>query len=112
MLSALTMRGDNLKRIILHIGPHKTGSTAIQQFLFKNSGLLEEKGTKFVSGAHIHEAALAISKEDYEKAKKILGMVKYDLAHDAAEQFVFSQEDFSGPLLGKNRNRRIQVHEI
>ena len=33
-----------LKKLILHIGVHKTGSTAMQTFLFENSEELNKQG--------------------------------------------------------------------
>ncbi|WP_420566982.1 hypothetical protein [Thalassovita sp.] len=35
-------------RIILHLGPHKTGSTSIQRSLFSNKGVLAEHGVHFL----------------------------------------------------------------
>ena len=34
-------------KVILHIGVHKTGTSAIQEFLFRNSGLLGERGVLY-----------------------------------------------------------------
>lgn len=42
-----------MKNIYLHIGTHKTGSTAIQAFLQKESKLLNSKGYEFYNGYHL-----------------------------------------------------------
>ncbi|OWK21888.1 hypothetical protein AJ88_12730 [Mesorhizobium amorphae CCBAU 01583] len=39
-------------RLILHIGTHKTGSTALQQFLYANGKGLGEHGMYYASPAH------------------------------------------------------------
>ena len=44
-------------RLFLHIGPHKTGTTAIQGLLSRNAGLLERHGIRYprpVDGSHNH----------------------------------------------------------
>ena len=38
------MQGARARKLILHIGAHKTGTTAVQEYLFAKSGLLEERG--------------------------------------------------------------------
>lgn len=43
-----------MKTIIIHIGGHKTGSTAIQKFLFQNKVLLENQGWLFPGHVHAH----------------------------------------------------------
>ncbi len=43
-----------MKLIIIHIGGHKTGSTAIQKFLFQNKVLLKKQGWLFPGYVHAH----------------------------------------------------------
>ena len=46
-----------MKRVnlYLHIGPGKTGTTAIQQFLIKNKSILKEKGYQLIFGTNGEE---------------------------------------------------------
>lgn len=46
-----------MPRLILHIGAHKTGTTALQQSLYQNRGALLKRGAAYVSAAnvaHVH----------------------------------------------------------
>ncbi len=47
------------RRLVLHIGAHKTGTTSIQKFLFQNRSSLQEAGVSYVvpneNAAHLHE---------------------------------------------------------
>ncbi|MBU3682904.1 MAG: hypothetical protein FGM39_02595 [Phycisphaerales bacterium] len=46
-------------KVILHIGPHKTGTTAIQTFLTANAGTLARHGIRYprpIDGTHNHHA--------------------------------------------------------
>lgn len=42
-----------MRKIYLHIGSHKTGTTSIQSFMFHNKGLLKQRGKSFYSGSII-----------------------------------------------------------
>jgi hypothetical protein len=41
------------KRIVIHVGLHKTGSTSIQEFLFRHRAALRAQGVDVYSGMHI-----------------------------------------------------------
>jgi len=43
-----------MKSIIIHIGGHKTGSTAIQKMVFRNKELMKTKGWLFPGHVHAH----------------------------------------------------------
>jgi hypothetical protein len=43
-----------MKTIIIHIGGHKTGSTAIQKMVFGNKELMKIKGWLFPGHVHAH----------------------------------------------------------
>ena len=46
--------------IFVHLGPHKTGSTAIQRMLHENEGWLADHDIGLVSGDAAHSAAVAL----------------------------------------------------
>lgn len=46
------------KRIHIHIGTDKTGSTALQSFVFRNSAVLKQKGVDVVPSKYIHHGTI------------------------------------------------------
>lgn len=69
------------KKIILHIGAEKTGSTALQEGLVKNQILLHEKGVAILSdscGANNREFSSFFMSDnrldDYYKARNVTDM--------------------------------------
>ncbi|MEH6359546.1 MAG: hypothetical protein V7761_02315 [Amylibacter sp.] len=96
-----------MKKILIHLGPHKTGSTAIQKLLNQNSTILRSHGINFVHTKHVHEAAMAMAGAEYEKSEKILSMLANDMESSSSEQFILSQEDFAGHLIGRDKGRKV-----
>ncbi len=45
-------------KLILHIGTHKTGTTALQQFLYANREPLVGHGFHYATPPHVQEANL------------------------------------------------------
>ena len=55
-----------MKTLYLHIGVHKTGSTSIQDFLFKNANLLENQGYFYPKGgSYFHRPSSSQSLLDF-----------------------------------------------
>jgi hypothetical protein len=101
------------KRIIVHVGAHKTGSTSIQQFMYVNRDRLKSHGIAYYRGKfnpanhmELHGAAMRVDRISPFKAnRKVHGgpeyasEVKLDLAGfasmAAAPTLVFSAEGLS-----------------
>lgn len=69
------------KRFIIHIGPHKTGSTYIQKTLFDNKTRLKEVGIEYseiLKKGHIahHDLAEKFYTKQYDRAIEILTDIK------------------------------------
>lgn len=94
------------KTVHIHLGPHKTGSTAIQhQFRAARDALLES-GLTYIDGPSVSALAQALTSEDQEAIDAQLLHLKREV--DAAPgDCVLSCEDFAGDLPGRNRKRRI-----
>ena len=65
-------REQDKKQVIVHIGPHKTGSTAVQQCLTANRGVLAQAGILFLHDSATHDAAMLFAREDFETAEERL----------------------------------------
>lgn len=68
---------NNMKKIYLHIGPHKTGSTYIQKVLFESRKLLSKKGlyySEYLIGPQWghHQLVEAIKQRNIEKIQEFL----------------------------------------
>lgn len=95
------------KHIIVHIGPHKTGSTAVQQCLAANRSVLAQAGILFLHDGATHDAAMLLAKEDFETAEERLRAIGTIIAGAEAETVILSQEDFCGDLPGRLRRKAI-----
>ncbi|MDO9525750.1 MAG: hypothetical protein Q7J57_09480, partial [Gemmobacter sp.] len=95
------------KRVIVHVGPHKTGSTAIQQCLASNQSPLNEAGISYLDGKRIHDAAMLLVKGAFDEAENLLKAVSQQISDTKAPTVILSQEDFCGDLPGRSRRRAI-----
>lgn len=84
----------NVRHLLLHVGPHKTGSTAIQIGLEKQAGTLASYGWKFEPFATIqggaHRLADLFSMGRFEDATPYIEYLR-----NAASNVVLSSENFS-----------------
>lgn len=95
------------KKLLIHLGPHKTGSTAIQCFFNENKDYLNKKSIHFMSSSNIHRAALLLAQGKYQEAESQLNIVAHEILLKPHDQIILSQEDFSGPLVGRGKGSKI-----
>ena len=93
------------KRVIVHIGPHKTGSTAIQKCLTDNRLELERAGISLIHGDDTHKAAIMLLQERFDEAEATLRTVSQQISSTTANTVLLSQEDFCGDLPGRSRRK-------
>lgn len=94
-----------VKEVIVHIGPHKTGSTAIQRCLSANGPTLSENGISFVHNKSTHDAAIQLTREAYTEAMETLRTVAFEISASNSATVILSQEDFCGSLPGRTQQR-------
>lgn len=95
------------KQVLVHLGPHKTGSSAIQKSLADASETLVEADVCFLFDAQTHKAALTLAAERFEDAEQLLSNLANVISDVPASRVILSEEDFCGPLLGRSRHRRL-----
>jgi hypothetical protein len=95
------------KRVIVHIGPHKTGSTAIQHCLAANMDRLQAARIAFLHDKTIHAIAMLLVQQDFDKAEANTRLISKQISQTSAETIILSQEDFCGDLPGRSRQKDI-----
>ncbi|WP_312531351.1 hypothetical protein [Paracoccus sp. (in: a-proteobacteria)] len=94
--------GDVKRKLYIHIGPHKTGTTSIQDGLSRSAKDLEECGVYYHHNEKTHAAAQHLAKRRFIKAEAALKDVARDLSQISFRAAILSQEDFSGDLPGRD----------
>lgn len=95
------------KTVLVHIGPHKTGSTAIQKSLLDASEILSDEGIAYVHTPQTHQAALDLANERFDMAEQRLSQIALTIGALKESHIILSQEDFCGPLIGRSAQRRV-----
>lgn len=95
------------KKVLVHIGPHKTGSTSIQNTLSASADFLNRAGISYLQNSETHRAALDLANERFEEAEHRLSKISETLSDLPSEWVILSQEDFCGALIGRTAQRRI-----
>lgn len=95
-----------VKTIHIHIGPHKTGSTAIQQALQKHKVLISEHlNLTIIDHGVVSRLSSAINNEDQKEiSDRLRDLV--DQCSKVENDCLFSSEDFAGQLPGRTKKRR------
>lgn len=101
------------QRIIIHVGIHKTGTTSIQQFLFRNRMSLRALDVDFYSGIHfpsnhveLHAAAMRLERAspfklygdvivDETYREQVQSHIRRYIAQSPCRNVVFSAEGLS-----------------
>ena len=98
------------KKIHIHLGPHKTGSSAIQRALKDNTRVLKsELGLTHIGSSKIAVAAKHLNAERMDEAADTLAAVAAACAK-APGDCILSCEDLAGILPGARRVRRAYPH--
>lgn len=88
------------KTVFIHIGTHKTGSTAIQRSLQKNARLLRKHGYYFVLDSKRFLVALkSISNGDIDNLEKERKNFRKVIENTKCHSLILSSEGFSGSML-------------
>lgn len=104
------------KTIYLHIGPHKTGTTTIQEGLFinidrllSNGILVPEKGRSYYRNAAQHNLAWELTQDaNYKSSLGCWTDLLTEIDNSPAESVILSSEVFS--LLMEDHIRRISTY--
>lgn len=98
---------SHIKTVVVHLGPHKTGSSAIQQSLASGAKELAQSDVHFLHNADTHAAALDLANNRHDRAEERLGEMSQAIAELPESCVILSQEDFCGQLIGRTRKRRV-----
>ncbi|MEO3417215.1 hypothetical protein AAFO92_21375 [Roseovarius sp. CAU 1744] len=95
------------KKVHIHLGPHKTGSSAIQRALKDNAGMLAARfGLTHIATPHIAKAARLLNADrPFDAADALEGIA--GLCDQAPGDCILSCEDLAGLLPGTRRVRQI-----
>jgi hypothetical protein len=95
-----------MKKIHIHLGPHKTGSTAIQEYLNASADYLSENyQIEVIRTKLIADIGQKMTHRNYKCAHKLASLIADSCRDDAASNFLVSSEDFSGDLPGRSNAR-------
>jgi hypothetical protein len=96
--------GANMRRCFIHIGTHKTGTTAIQKVLSRNSSALEKRGYLYPQSGRLelhsghHNLAWEISGDHrFQDAYGTIDDLSREVK-DRSEDIILSSEDFECSL--------------
>ncbi len=95
------------KKIHFHIGPHKTGSSALQGFLSRNEATLARRlGIGIVVGEDIRNITKDFEKRQFVEAEHGLSALRDEILKDPCHTCIVSSEDLSGGLPGRSSARK------
>ncbi|WP_143040483.1 hypothetical protein [Rhodobacter sp. 24-YEA-8] len=93
--------------LIVHLGPHKTGSTAIQNMLCQNTALLLSAGVSTLAGPLPSQAGKALAAKDFDAARGLLTRLDHEIGKGPGPVTILSQEDFAGDLFGRTNTTQV-----
>ncbi len=95
-----------MRKLFLHIGTHKTGTSSIQRFLYENNDILMKNSVFYLKeftnhDAH-HDFAKCFTDMDDEKNKRFLSSYRKKVQTIKSGIFILSSENFGWLLHGKS----------
>lgn len=95
------------KNVLVHIGPHQTGSAAIRNSLAAMATELEVADVFYLHSSESRKSALDMANERFEQAKARLSHISKTIDSLPQHNIILSHEDFSGELIGRSSNRGV-----
>lgn len=95
------------KDVIIHIGPHKTGTTSIQAALARGRSVLEKHDIAYLHNTVTVALAKQLCAQNYEAASESVSELSNAISVLPQGQVLISNEDFSGHFPGRAASRRI-----
>lgn len=98
-----------MRYLHIHLGPHKTGSTSIQDFLkdHLSTDILTANNILYIHNPIVKELGKALQNKDWEAASGAATELRELLMVTQAKTIVISSEDLSGGLVGRSGTRRV-----
>ena len=98
------------KNVHIHVGPHKTGSSAIQEALKQNMKVLQSRyALSFVGAPQIFEISKYLNNGQFDDINLLIEEIS-TACRDAPGDCIISCEDLSGDLPGRGGKRRPYPH--
>lgn len=95
------------KTVHIHLGPHKTGSSAVQAYLRAHQTELADRfGLHLIDGPVVANLAHALHSEDGERIQISAKKLAEDVQNQSGD-FILSREDLAGDLPGRTMRKRI-----
>lgn len=105
-----------IKKIVLHIGPHKTGSSYIQQMLFENAQKLEANGIYYPTKEWASECGHHLAAEPSEMLRFCEYINNFESINEKFNSIIISSENFdrlsSAEIALFLANIKIPIHLI
>lgn len=100
---------SKLRNLHIHLGPHKTGSTSIQEFLKDHlpTDLHAANEKLFFNHQIVRKLGKALQEKNWIASHEAISQISRLLVTSKAKTIVISNEDLSGGLVGRNRIRRV-----
>lgn len=104
--------------LLIHVGPHKTGTTTIQHFLTRNYGALLRQGVLYPEGGrrragrlvHYHHPLISsLIAGDAVAIGKHADEIRAEIAETQPEALLLSSEMLARPKLGAKVSHRLQA---
>ena len=110
------MRVSFANRVVVHMGPHKTGTTAIQQYFFEHAPALADQGVLYPeAGRHPHFPnqhwllGQAICQGDEAYLDQFVRELNDEIAASSPDTIVISTETLAREAVGVEHLRRLRA---
>ena len=99
----------DVRELHFHLGPHKTGSTSIQNFLKDHIAVNLDSAQRelFVTHPIVTELSESLRSKNWDASLEAASKLRQELLTSSAQTVIVSNEDLSGNLLGRKGTRRV-----
>lgn len=97
-----------MKKVWIHLGPHKTGSTSIQRYLGHHADVLEKRyDTAYISKNETLELSRSLKQRAWLDASEHLIKLRSRIVSTECQNIIVSDEDLSGDMPGRSGTKRV-----